>query len=702
MNRCLKNGVCHSIGIDRKISLWLLMILGLALFEGTGGGILQRAEGQVPTIEVESGSRGAQHLEAAARLPLPKRDYVERVLVAKLDPTAAKEISGLVRSRKQPGIYWFINDSGDAPRVYAVDDRGQMRTHSEGESQPGVRVAGAVNRDWEDIAVDDSGNLIVADVGNNRNQRRDLTLYVVPEPEVSASEVSPAEVQVARELVVRYPDQTAFPAAEDQFNFDCEGVFTVKDDIFLLTKHRSDDLTTLYVLPNASTNQDGELRMLERFDSQGGVTGADCSADGLRLVVTTYQSIWLFERPDVTASFFGSDIWWGPYWSKQVESVCFDGRDRILLADEQLGEVYSVDLGDLTQVQLAGQPLFPADPLPTANEMQAMLPGGWTMVVLPDTQYYFDQTRRIPPSPEVLATTFDWILDKQVERNIQLAVHVGDIVDNDTDAEWQVARTTFARLDAQLPYILATGNHDYHQNASLRETKLNDYFLADGMPALQRPGGLMLREMYEPGRLENAVYEFLAPDGRPWLFLSLEWGARDEVVEWADALLKERKYRGHTAVLVNHAYLYHDNTRLDWAKKGKTQNGNPLSYDTAKSGDNHDGEMLWQNLVRRRSQFQMVLCGHVTGTKEEHLFLGQRSEVGYRLSVGDSGHRVHEMLFNAQRQGEAGDGWIRLLEFSPDQRTVVVKTYSPYRDARGLPAWRTDPENYFVIKLTHF
>jgi hypothetical protein len=167
-------------------------------------------------------------------------------------------------------------------------------------------------------------------------------------------------------------------------------------------------------------------------------------------------------------------------------------------------------------------------------------------------------------------------------------------------------------------------------------------------------------------------------------------------------LLAGPNYRNHTAVLVNHAYLYHDDSRFDWATKGQIQNGNPLSYAMATDGDNNDGEMLWQKLVRRRSQFQLVLCGHVTGTKEEHLFLGQRSEVGYRLSVGDAGNRVHQMLFNAQRDGDAGDGWLRLFEFSPDQRTVVMKTYSPYRDAKGLPAWRTDPENYNIIKLTHF
>ncbi|MEK9751464.1 MAG: hypothetical protein VW236_07935 [Flavobacteriaceae bacterium] len=35
--------------------------------------------------------------------------------------TRLKEISGLVVSRKNPGVFWVHNDSGDAPVLYALD-----------------------------------------------------------------------------------------------------------------------------------------------------------------------------------------------------------------------------------------------------------------------------------------------------------------------------------------------------------------------------------------------------------------------------------------------------------------------------------------------------------------------------------------------------------------------------------------------------
>ena len=40
------------------------------------------------------------------------------------------------------------------------------------------------------------------------------------------------------------------------------------------------------------------------------------------------------------------------------------------------------------------------------------------------------------------------------------------------------------------------------------------------------------------------------------------------------------------------------------------------------------------------------------------------------------------MMFNVQVlgggwEGNGGDGWLRILEFMPDGRTIKVKTYSP-------------------------
>lgn len=342
----------------------------------------------------------------------------------------------------------------------------------------------------------------------------------------------------------------------------------------------------------------------------------------------------------------------------------------------------------------------PAVEPPAENALEEVTPGSWTLVVFPDTQYYVDHTRRVPPTPEVFQAMTDWVVANRDDRNIGLVLHVGDIVDNNTDEEWRMAKDILGVLDGEVPYVLATGNHEYTGNADVRETDLNEWFRASDNPLNDPAAGGILAATMEPDHLENAAYRWVAPDGRRFLIFSLEWGVRDRSLVWANELLENGSYADHTGILVTHAYLYHDNTLYDWEAYGNQQSANPHRYGTAATGDTNDGREIWVNLVKRHALFEMVFCGHVSGKRSERLFTNDDAEIGYRLGVGSSGNRVHQMLFNAQRQGDAGEGWLRLLEFQPDGKTVVVKTYSPWLDARGLDAWRTDPANYFSIQLS--
>lgn len=253
------------------------------------------------------------------------------------------ENSGIVKSRQFPDLYWLHNDSGDEPRVYPIHGDGTDYKSARSSDRMGVLLGAAINVDWEDITVNESGQLIVCDLGNNRNDRRDLVIYLVPEPAPLA-----ARAAWMTRYFVRYPDQTAIPAPETDFNFDCEGVFTIGDHIHLFSKNRSNSLTTLYRLDNPSPVQTNTLTELETLDLGGQVTGADASADGMKLVVITYESIWVFERSSKDESFFGGHIRWAPFEAEQVESVCFADEDTLKLIDEATGILYEVEISELT------------------------------------------------------------------------------------------------------------------------------------------------------------------------------------------------------------------------------------------------------------------------------------------------------------------------------------------------------------------
>ena len=253
------------------------------------------------------------------------------VACGRLDAPVLDECSGIVASRRYAGVFWVHNDSGDRARFFAVDGGGGLLAV--------VVVDGARNVDWEDIAVDDSGHVYLGDVGNNLNERRDLVVYVVDEPDPRSSP-GPLHVPVQRRLPFRFPDQEAYPDSA-RFNFDCEGLCWSAGWLYLLTKHRSDTATTLYRLDPGRAGEQAAVRLGTRGLGSP-VTSADASPDGRLLAVLTYRHVFLFERP---AS--GDDPLAGRRWrlsieAGQCEGICFDG-DRLMVTNEQRG-IYCLPL----------------------------------------------------------------------------------------------------------------------------------------------------------------------------------------------------------------------------------------------------------------------------------------------------------------------------------------------------------------------
>lgn len=324
---------------------------------------------------------------------------------------------------------------------------------------------------------------------------------------------------------------------------------------------------------------------------------------------------------------------------------------------------------------------------PPVFEPAPFVEGSWTMVALPDTQVYAANAAYAP----IFNQMTQWIVDAKEERNIALVITEGDITNDNTVVQWERAKSALSALDGEVPYILVQGNHDIN---SSRGTLMNDYFDA-GDNRLNDPdqGGILVGT-HEEGKLENAYYDFTAPDGRKMLLFALEYGPRQVIVDWANDIAARPEYADHTAVLVTHAYMYNDDNRLDWATYGTSQVANPHAY-SAFAPDVHDGQELWDELVKVNENFEMVHSGHVIGAAQS-----DGDGTGYRADDGVSGNAAHQFLFNAQHLAEGGTGWLRLYEFLPDGKTVRVKTYSPYLDTEGRSAWRVDEDDWFEFELS--
>ncbi len=113
--------------------------------------------------------------------------------------TRLKEISGLVVSRKNPGVFWVHNDSGDQAVVYALDQDMSI--------QAMITVNGAKHTDWEDITqatIDQKNYLFIGDIGDNQALRKSITVYKVAEPDLTS--LRPKEIDVLQSIELFYED----------------------------------------------------------------------------------------------------------------------------------------------------------------------------------------------------------------------------------------------------------------------------------------------------------------------------------------------------------------------------------------------------------------------------------------------------------------------------------------------------------------
>ncbi|MBT4161586.1 MAG: hypothetical protein HOE54_09795, partial [Gammaproteobacteria bacterium] len=106
-----------------------------------------------------------------------------------LESEALVEASGLAASQTQEGLFFSVNDSGNEPRLFALDEQG-------GDKGSWLLSYNDFH-DFEDMAAfhhEGKRYLLVADTGDNFNWRPRLTILIFEEPNsaVSSGTLAPA------------------------------------------------------------------------------------------------------------------------------------------------------------------------------------------------------------------------------------------------------------------------------------------------------------------------------------------------------------------------------------------------------------------------------------------------------------------------------------------------------------------------------
>lgn len=203
-------------------------------------------------------------------------------------PAELDESSGVAASRTRPGVLWTHNDSGGEPVVYAVGYDGALRG--------AVRVGGARNRDWEDIALGPcpAGEcLYIADIGDNSAKRDEVTVYRIPEPDPG----SDASAAPAEQLRFRYPGGAR----------DAEAVFVLPTgDLYVIAKGRREPQTLFRSLAPLRPGATVELEPVaqlgpEPTDQSRLISAAGSSPSGEWVAVRNYVALALYRTSELLA-----------------------------------------------------------------------------------------------------------------------------------------------------------------------------------------------------------------------------------------------------------------------------------------------------------------------------------------------------------------------------------------------------------------
>jgi hypothetical protein len=240
---------------------------------------------------------------------------------------ALAEASGVVASRRNPGVLWLHNDSGDDARLFAIG--------VDGSALGVLWLPGVPSGDFEDIAAaacpGGAGHCLwVADLGNNALDRVDLAVYAVEEPEVdAAAPFVTADATKVWRFLVSYPageainSEALVVAADASAFWAFEKVDGPKPRIFGATAPFVEGAF------NALAEVGTLLAPGVAVPNGVMITGADLHPSGERLLLRVYTGVYEYrlaagQWPAQLDQAARVTVALGPLSEKQGEAVAYD------------------------------------------------------------------------------------------------------------------------------------------------------------------------------------------------------------------------------------------------------------------------------------------------------------------------------------------------------------------------------------------
>lgn len=293
----------------------------------------------------------------------------------------------------------------------------------------------------------------------------------------------------------------------------------------------------------------------------------------------------------------------------------------------------------------------------------------WGLDHVPDTQLYAQAT------PDLMVDQFQYVADRADERDTRLIVQSGDLVNREylsQEYQWRNAEKAVTLWeDAEIPYLVSWGNHDYSDPRNNR-VMLPKYY------PMERFAASLEGSEWAFGGSDNIDNYFYTGnvDGAELLVLTLGFfssdNAGDAGLAWAESVIEA--HPDHTVILAMHN-----------------------SVNTGTNGWSNAN--ITDRLVTPYANVRLVLGGHITGTGVASL---QRAD----------GSMAYGILTDYQGRVYGGQEYLRHLSIDAENGLLYSNTYSPLLDkTTSEGAWHqkidesqirgfhgTDSEN-FVLEI---
>ncbi|CAN5306528.1 hypothetical protein BH23BAC1_BH23BAC1_24070 [soil metagenome] len=226
------------------------------------------------------------------------------------------------------------NDRNNKNIIYVLEK-------NTGKIKARIKVSGAENKDWEDLAESDE-HLFIADIGNNDGNRKDLKIYKINKSNISFKDGDKVEVDEVIEF--SYPGQQYFSSSKSH-NFDGEALIYLNNSLYIFSKNREGNISKVYKIPANAGKY--EAALIDKIEFSGSITGAALSPLQNTLALVGYNkkgNSFVYIISDFKEDAFSSGqkklITLGPFKQiGQTEGIVFEGNSTLYISSEKIKNV---------------------------------------------------------------------------------------------------------------------------------------------------------------------------------------------------------------------------------------------------------------------------------------------------------------------------------------------------------------------------